>query len=114
MPLSMEKEPDGPTGGQLGLSATGRPGPSDYGTSDDGTGQLLRWGAWTLAVGVLAALLTKFVFGGIGEQGPHTNSGWMALIVAMMCLPFGSMLALLGGAKWLRNRRTARQPHPRR
>jgi len=26
----------------------------------------------------------------------------------MMCFPFGSMLTLLGGAKWLRNRRLAR------
>jgi hypothetical protein len=26
----------------------------------------------------------------------------------MMCLPFGSMLTLLGAAKWLRNRRLAR------
>jgi hypothetical protein len=27
----------------------------------------------------------------------------------MMCLPFGSMLLLLGGAKYLRNKRLARQ-----
>jgi hypothetical protein len=26
----------------------------------------------------------------------------------MMCLPFGSMLTLLGAAKWLRNRRLTR------
>jgi hypothetical protein len=30
-------------------------------------------------------------------------------MVAMMCLPFGSMLLLLGGAKYLRNRRLARK-----
>ncbi len=41
-------------------------------------------------------------------HGPHTNSGWLALLLAMMCLPFGSMLTLLGAAKWLRNRRLAR------
>jgi hypothetical protein len=29
-------------------------------------------------------------------------------LLAMMCLPFGSMLTLLGAAKWLRNRRLAR------
>jgi hypothetical protein len=28
-------------------------------------------------------------------------------LLAMMCLPFGSMLTLLGAAKWLRNRRLA-------
>jgi hypothetical protein len=75
---------------------------------DDGTSQLLKWGGWTLAVGLLCALLTKTVFGGIGPQGPHTNSGWMALIVTMMCLPFGFLLFLLGALKWLRNRRDAR------
>jgi putative exporter of polyketide antibiotics len=71
----------------------------------DGTRQLLQSGAGTLAAGILAAALTQFVFGGIGPQGPHTNSGWLALIVAMMCLPFGFLLSLLGVAKWLRNRR---------
>jgi drug/metabolite transporter (DMT)-like permease len=75
---------------------------------DDGTAQLLRAGIWILVVGGLAALLTATVFGGIGIHGPHTNSGWLALLLAMMCLPFGSMLTLLGAAKWLRNRRLAR------
>src|ERR1700753_3690813 len=73
---------------------------------DDGTAQLLRWGAWTIAAGVLCALLTRFAFGGIGEHGPHSSAGWLALIVGMMCLPFGCMLFLLGAAKWLRNRRS--------
>jgi hypothetical protein len=72
--------------------------------SGDGTRQLLHSGAWTLATGLLAVALAKFVFGGIGPEGPHTNSGWLALIVAMMCLPFGSLLLLLGIAKWMRNR----------
>ena len=71
----------------------------------DGTRQLLQSGAGTLAAGIFAAALTQFVFGGIGPQGPHTNSGWLALIIAMMCLPFGFLLSLLGVAKWFRNRR---------
>jgi len=67
-----------------------------------------------LAAGMAAALLTATVFGGIGRQGPHTNAGWLLLIVAMMCLPFGLMLFALGAAKWLRNRRLERQfPHSR-
>lgn len=70
----------------------------------DGTRQLLQSGAGTLAAGLLAAALAEFVFGGIGPQGPHTNSGWLALIVALMCLPFGFLLSLLGIAKWLRLR----------
>ena len=81
-------------------------GESQY---SDGTSQLLRWGLWTLLTGAVAALLTKTVFGGITSQGPHTNSGWLALIVAMMCLPFGFMLTLLGAAKWLRNRRMSKR-----
>lgn len=72
---------------------------------EDGTRQLLLSGIWTLAVGIAAWLLTRLVFGGIGPQGPHTNSGWLALIAAMVCLPFGCMLTLLGAAKWFRRRR---------
>jgi hypothetical protein len=78
---------------------------------DDGTRQLLQTGVWTLAAGLLAALLTSTVFGGIGRQGPHTNSGWISLMIAMMCLPFGSMAFALGAAKWLRNRRIAAAAH---
>jgi hypothetical protein len=76
---------------------------------DDGTRQLLHGAFWTLLVGLLAAAATRYVFGGITAHGPHTNAGWLSLIVAMMCLPFGSMLLLLGGAKYLRNRRLARR-----
>lgn len=74
---------------------------------DDGTRQLLRTGLWVLLVGALAAVLAATLGGGIGEHGPHTNAGWLLLILAMMSLPFGTMLTLLGGAKWLRNRRLA-------
>jgi uncharacterized membrane protein YeaQ/YmgE (transglycosylase-associated protein family) len=76
---------------------------------DDGTRPLLQGAFWTLLVGILAAAATRFLFGGIGIHGPHTNGGWLSLIVAMMCLPFGCMLLLLGGAKYLRNRRLARK-----
>ena len=71
---------------------------------DDGTRQLLQAGIYTLAAGIVAAFLTATVFGGISRQGPHTNSGWIALLIALMCLPFGSMAFALGAAKWLRNR----------
>lgn len=74
---------------------------------DDGTRQLLRAGIWTFTAGVIAALLTATVFGGISRQGPHTNSGWIFLLIAMMCVPFGFLAFLLGAAKWLRNRRIA-------
>ena len=77
----------------------------------DGTRQLLQSGGGTLAAGIVAAALAQFAFG-IGPQGPHTNAGWLALIVALMCLPFGFLLSLLGVAKWLRLRsqRMPRRP----
>lgn len=78
-------------------------------SGDDGTRALLRAGSGTLIAGVLAALLTPTVFGGISRHGPHTNAGWLSLMVAMMCLPFGLMLTALGAAKWLRNRRLRRR-----
>jgi hypothetical protein len=91
-------------GRQLHVAAKGGPRPLQSPT-DDGTRQLLQSGAWTIAAGLLAALLMSTVFGGVTRQGPHTSSGWLALIVALMCLPFGSLLFALGAAKWFRNRR---------
>ena len=76
---------------------------------DDGTRPHLQGAFWTLLVGILAALATRYLFGANGIHGPHTNGGWLSLIVAMMCLPFGCMLLALGGAKYLRNRRIARK-----
>lgn len=60
------------------------------------TRKLLRTGLAIFATGALAALLTMTVFGGIGRQGPHTNSGWLALMLAMGCLPTGTLTLLLG------------------
>jgi hypothetical protein len=97
----MEKQPDKHPRSEIHLAASAGVQPD---LNDDGTRQLLRAGGGTLLVGIFAALLTKTVFGGIGIQGPHTNSGWLSLLVAMMCLPFGFLLFLLGAAKWLRNR----------
>jgi hypothetical protein len=75
---------------------------------DDGTTQLLRWGSIILAVGVTAVALLMTLLGGVGVEGARSNSGWLALITGMMCLPFGLMLTLLGAAKWLRNRNLRR------
>jgi hypothetical protein len=111
MPLAMEREPEKHPSSEIHLAAPedARLRDRPNAIPDDGTRQLLRAGGGTLVVGVLAALLTKTVFGGIGAQGPHTNSGWLSLLVSMMCLPFGAMLFLLGAAKWLRNRRNRDQ-----
>lgn len=78
------------------------------GPHDDGTRQLLQWGGSTLGIGVLFAILLVTVLGGFSPTGASTNTGWFALIVALMCIPFGSLLLALGVAKWLRNRRLAR------
>jgi len=75
---------------------------------DDGTRQLLQWGGSMVGVGVLSAVLLQTVLGGFSPTGASTNSGWFALIVALMCLPFGGLLLALGIAKWLRNRSLAR------
>ena len=65
-------------------------------------------GRWS-AVGLLAALLLQTMLGGFSPTGASTNSGWFALIVALMCIPFGGLLLALGIAKWLRNRTIARR-----
>jgi hypothetical protein len=77
--------------------------------TDDGTRQLLQWGGSIVAIGAVATVLLQTLLGGFTSTGAHTNGGWFALIVALMCIPFGSLLLGLGIAKWLRNRRLARQ-----
>ena len=67
---------------------------------------LLRTGLSLVGTGAIAALLIFTSFGGITRrQGPHTNAGWLALMVAMGCLPFGTILLALGIAKWIGHRR---------
>jgi hypothetical protein len=73
----------------------------------DGTRQLLQWGASIVGAGLVAGLLLVTVLGGFSPTGASTNTGWFALIVALMCLPFGGLLLALGVAKWLRNRSIA-------
>ncbi|HEX4756379.1 MAG TPA: hypothetical protein VH308_00300 [Terracidiphilus sp.] len=75
---------------------------------DDGTRQLLQWGGSIVGTGLFATALLQTLLGGFSRTGASTNSGWFALIVALMCLPFGALLLMLGVAKWLRNRRISR------
>ena len=76
---------------------------------DDGTRQLLRWGGSMVGTGILAAILLETVWGGFTRTGATTNTGWFALIVTLMCVPFGTLLLVLGVAKWLRNRSLSRK-----
>ncbi len=51
-----------------------------------------------MGAGVLAAMLLLTLLGGFSPTGASTNGGWFALIVALMCLPFGGLLLTLGVA----------------
>jgi len=66
------------------------------------TRTLLRTGGSICMVGLLCAVLILTSFGGMSIHGPVTNLGWLALIVFIMCMPFGLMLLALGVAKWIR------------
>jgi hypothetical protein len=68
------------------------------------TRKILKFGSILILAGVIAAALMLTVFGGVTRQGPHTNLGWMALIVTMGCLPLGCIALLLGVAKLFGNR----------
>jgi hypothetical protein len=68
------------------------------------TRKILKVGSILILAGLIAAALMLTVFGGVTRQGPHTNLGWMALIVVMGCLPLGAVTLLLGFAKLLGNR----------
>jgi single-strand DNA-binding protein len=79
------------------------------------TSKFLTTGSTILLIGVLAAILMLTVFGGVTRQGPHTNLGWTALVVAMGCLPLGLLSLLLGSRPPqppARPRQTPRQPQP--
>ena len=69
------------------------------------TRKLLRTGLLIFGTGALSVLLIITVFGGIGRQGPHTNSGWLALMLAMGCLPTGTLTLALAFSKLIGDRR---------
>ena len=66
------------------------------------TRKLLRTGLLIFGTGAVAALLLITSFGGIARhQGPHTDLGWLALMLAMGCLPTGFLTLLLAAMKWI-------------
>jgi hypothetical protein len=69
------------------------------------TRKLLRTGVLIFGTGVVAAALMFISFGGITRQGPHTNLGWLALMLAMGCLPTGFLTLLLGAIKLIGDQR---------
>ena len=68
-------------------------------TMQPDTRKLLTTGLIIFGIGVLSVLLMNTVFGGVTRQGPHTNSGWLALMLAMGCLPTGFLTLLLATIK---------------
>jgi hypothetical protein len=68
------------------------------------TRKILTTGLYIFGTGVLSALLMYTVFGGVSRQGPHTNAGWLALILAMGCLPTGTLTLLLAIIKIIGDR----------
>jgi hypothetical protein len=86
-----------------------KPGAATTKPTSDGTTELLRGGGFMVCTGLLAGALLVTLLGGMTPTGATTNGGWLALIVALMCLPFGALLLALGFAKWLRNRRLGRE-----
>lgn len=78
--------------------------------AEDGTLHLLRSGFLVAGIALLSLVLMRCLFGGMGAEGPRTAAGWLALMVTLMCMPFGLLLLLLGGAKWLRNQWLSRAP----
>jgi hypothetical protein len=69
------------------------------------TRKLLRTGVLIFGTGVIAAALMFSSFGGVTRQGPHTNLGWLALMLAMGCLPTGVLTLLLAALKLIGDRR---------
>ena len=63
------------------------------------TRKLLRAGLAIFGAGVLGIALAQWVFGGIGRQGPHSNAAWLCLMLAMGCLPTGTLTLVLAAMK---------------
>lgn len=68
------------------------------------TRKLLTTGSVILGAGILCVVLMFGLFGGADRFGPHSNGGWLMLIVALGCLPMGLLLSALGLAKLIGER----------
>jgi hypothetical protein len=69
------------------------------------TRKLLFTGLLIFGTGALSVLLMFTIFGGISHQGPHTNLGWLALMLAMGCVPTGCLTLLLATLKLIGDHR---------
>ena len=69
------------------------------------TRQILRTGILIFGTGMLAAGSVPIFFGGYTRQGPTTSAGWLALVVALGCLPTGLLTLVLAISKVIFDRR---------
>ena len=64
------------------------------------TRKLLFTGLAIFGTGAISVLLMFTVFGGVtSNRGPHTNMGWLSLMLAMGCVPTGLLTLLLAAVK---------------
>jgi hypothetical protein len=69
------------------------------------TRKLFLTGGAIFLTGASGAVLMLTVLGGVTRQGPHTNGGWLALMLAIGCLPTGLLTLLLALSKFIGERR---------
>lgn len=69
------------------------------------TRKILSTGVLIFGTGVVAAGSVPLFFGGYTHQGPHTSAGWLALVVALGCLPTGLLTLFLAFLKLAFDRR---------
>jgi hypothetical protein len=69
------------------------------------TRRLLFTGLAIFGTGAISVLLMFTAFGGVTHQGPHTNLGWLALMLAMGCIPTGFLTLLLAALKLIGDHR---------
>jgi hypothetical protein len=70
------------------------------------TRKLLFTGLAIFGTGAISVLLMFTVFGGVtSNRGPHTNLGWLSLMLAMGCVPTGLLTLLLAALKLIGDHR---------
>ena len=70
------------------------------------TRKLLFTGLAIFGTGAISVLLMFTVFGGVtSNRGPHTNMGWLSLMLAMGCVPTGLLTLLLAAVKLIGDHR---------
>ena len=73
------------------------------GTMRPDTRTILRVAGTVELVGLLCAA-TVLLTGGLNLHGPRSNFGWLALIIALGCIPTGTFFLILGTAKYRTDR----------